>query len=205
MNVAYLYCIEFPNRKKYIGMARHPWNRFAEHKRQARIGSMLPVHRAIRKYGEESISLTILLEGSRSYIQLMEIKTIEEFQTKSHAKGYNITNGGDGGTLGLKASDVTKRKMSLAHKGRRQRPEWIAKRTGKQVGSRRSDESRKRMSEGQRKRVRRPEENERLRTVRKGAVFTSEHRAKLRESALAREAQKRQTVNMVNGRTDSPR
>lgn len=90
-----LYEIRFPNGKKYIGISTDARRRFVAHKQRARRGSMLPVHCAIRKYGELNIAHRVLCVGERDYIAALEIRAIEAFGTCDNTKGYNITLGGD--------------------------------------------------------------------------------------------------------------
>jgi len=86
-----LYCLEFPNKKRYIGISKNSKKRFMGHCK----GTGLPVNDAIRKYGKESVCLSILVVGNKSYISDLEIKAIDKFKSRSHFFGYNISHGGD--------------------------------------------------------------------------------------------------------------
>lgn len=182
----YVYELNFPNGKKYTGISIHPARRFREHIAEALRGSELPVHRAIRKYGSDSIRQTVLLKADRQYCQRIEVLLIEI------CKGYNSSTGGEESPmLGLTHTASTKKRMSDAHKGIRQSHEWVQKRTSTQIGKRRSDESRKRMSDGQKRRIRTPEELARMSIISKQRKSTPEWREKLRLAANARYARLR--------------
>lgn len=183
-----LYCITFRNGKTYIGIAFNPKARWAEHKRQARIGTDHPLYNAMRKYPGEAI-FDVLYAGGDEEVMEMEISAIFHLQSDRHANGYNISMGGDLGSTGLKASEATRQKMSRARKGMKQTPEWTRRRADTQIGARRSDESREKMSAGQKRRVRTPEELGRMREMAKKAALlrqTPEYREKCRQSALRR-------------------
>lgn len=84
------------NQKSYIGITNNPKRRFNEHRYAARIGSMYPIHAAMRKHGINQFEFEILF-GSRDqkYIhEEMEKHFIIQYDSKKH--GYNCTDGGEG-------------------------------------------------------------------------------------------------------------
>lgn len=115
MNTLFLYRILFPNGKVYFGISTKPKNRFRQHKQDARNGSDCPLHRALRKYGVESIKLQVLVQGSKEYIQNLEVTAIRYFQTFDIVYGYNVH---PGGTLGTMLNPMVAAKVSAALKGR---------------------------------------------------------------------------------------
>lgn len=83
--------------KSYIGLTKvgmsRRWN---QHTHDARKGSRLHFHNAIRLYGENDWVHTILEEGIESLIKAneLELQYIKEYNT--FEDGYNLTIGGDG-------------------------------------------------------------------------------------------------------------
>ncbi len=113
------------NDKKYVGITRCGVSRrFNEHLSAARNGSRKILHCAIRKYGAENFSYTILeseiaerdiCEKERYYIALHDT-----YYKNRH--GYNMTIGGNG-TIGYVFTKEVRAKISLANKGRVYTPE----------------------------------------------------------------------------------
>ena len=93
-----IYCIENTvNHKKYVGQTsvgvRARWTR---HRIEARNGSMFHLHAAIRKYGPELFSITLLeTVASRESANSAEMRYIHLLDTYGTATGYNETRGGD--------------------------------------------------------------------------------------------------------------
>ncbi len=103
------------NGKRYVGMTgkdvRRRWggNGCAYTKSQY-------FAKAIAKYGWENIKHEILFTGlSKEEAEKKEIELITMYDLTNHSKGYNIAHGG-GGTVGVKASEETRRKLSISHK-----------------------------------------------------------------------------------------
>lgn len=97
----YLYQIQFPNKKLYIGLTVNPSRRWKKHRALASMGHDLPVYQAMRKYGIDNIKFVVIKEGPLDEIKQLEIDTISELKTciPVHGKrwGYNISLGGDTG------------------------------------------------------------------------------------------------------------
>ncbi|EHT1484387.1 GIY-YIG nuclease family protein [Salmonella enterica] len=89
------------NQKAYIGITtRDPIDRWWEHCNSAQNGSEYFVHQAIRKYGEESFSVQVLVQTwSPENLKELEIQLIKDHSTHMSEKGYNKTWGGDGATF----------------------------------------------------------------------------------------------------------
>jgi hypothetical protein len=68
----------------------------------------------------------------------MEPHFILEYKTFSE-NGYNMTPGGDGKRLGSKESDMTRKKKSLSHMGKKHTPEHIRNNVESRKGYKHSD------------------------------------------------------------------
>jgi group I intron endonuclease len=104
------------NGNVYVGKTMvSPHVRWLHHNTMARHGSQAPVHAAIRKYGADSFSLTVVdeAETSRS-LNAKERRYIKMF--KREGRSYNATLGGDG-VLGAVRSVESCLKASLALSG----------------------------------------------------------------------------------------
>jgi group I intron endonuclease len=119
------------NGKIYIGQTiRTSKVRFYYHAR-----SNYPIGMAIRKYGMESFEISILDEASsQDSLNEKEVFWIKKLKSKSQ-RGYNSTDGGEGSS-GFKASNKTRKKISIATRGKNN-PRW---------GVKVSDETKRRMS-----------------------------------------------------------
>lgn len=98
--MAYIYVITNKiNQKQYVGKTEHidPVLRFKEHIResQKKRSDNRPFHRALRKYGAENFSFSVLEEVNSSEASHREIYWISELNTYG-SSGYNATKGGDG-------------------------------------------------------------------------------------------------------------
>jgi len=112
------------NGKWYVGKTKGSLNaRWRRHVRDAskRVGRFVKFHNAIRKYGQTSFvvsTLTLVLTKEQSCEA--EKYWISFFKSNIDEFGYNMTLGGEG-TEGFHQtfSDETKRRMSLAHSGKK--------------------------------------------------------------------------------------
>jgi len=95
MSTYYLYVLEFPNNKEYVGISNNASQRLKRHIIKYNSGSSLPVHRAIRKYGADNIKQRILCIGDREYIADLEVAMISAKKTRNRLFGYNVSLGGD--------------------------------------------------------------------------------------------------------------
>jgi len=114
----YVYCIYFPNGKKYIGQTtRDISNRLYEHINSSKNGSTLLVHKSIRKYGENHI----ICEEIDTALNIDELNKLEKHYIQElntyyeNKEGYNMTLGGDN-LVGYIFTEQDKIKMSSARK-----------------------------------------------------------------------------------------
>ena len=66
------------NRRFYIGSSIDIDTRWKQHKRNAKLGSMYPIHTAIRKYGIDSFELIVIQECSKSELLIIEQDWLDE-------------------------------------------------------------------------------------------------------------------------------
>ena len=134
------------NGKQYVGIAVDFERRCREH--ISGHGSKI-VCQAIQKYGIDNLTFEVWYEGDEQWIKALEHRAILALGTCAPS-GYNLTFGGEG-SLGWRASEETRRKMSEAHKGKR-------------LGSH-SEETRRKISEARKGKKCSPEEAARLREL----------------------------------------
>lgn len=154
------------NGKRYVGLTKHDLDtRWNQHTKDAFRGSSQPLHRAIRKYGEdEFVRAKIDMGESEEHLRILEKYWIETLGTFG-SSGYNATRGGDG-VLGLKHSDDTRRRMGESRKGERNHnygkswgrsgpfpEETKRKMSAAAMGRTHTAETRKKISESQFKKV----------------------------------------------------
>lgn len=119
------------NDKVYIGKTNNPSERWSDHKKIAKAGSINKsfsvVHSAIRKYGEDNFEFLILekiehenLAFDRESYWISEYKS--NIQKYGDQFGYNLTDGGEGWS-GRKHTEFSKMKMSEYKKAHPNSPE----------------------------------------------------------------------------------
>lgn len=123
--VVYLHTA--PNGKKYIGITSqkpiYRWNNGNGYKQ------CTLMWRAICKYGWENFKHEILFVGlSKHEAEQKEVELISQYRSNDKRHGYNIENGGN--AVG-KISEETKRKISLAEKGKKMSEEAKLKMRGR--------------------------------------------------------------------------
>ena len=110
--------INLHNNKIYIGQTTKKLRqRKNEHYTKAYKRNLnYKFHNALRKYGWNSFIWEILEEVDSINANDRETFWISKFKSKDC--GYNMTDGGDRGTLGRKCTEETKRKISIANTGK---------------------------------------------------------------------------------------
>lgn len=185
-SVGHIYCVTcLPTGKLYFGQTVTPiGDRWVRHLSSSKKGSNHKFHRAIRKYDAENFIVEEVLTVSaptkeilKKKLDYVEMRLIKRFNTK--IDGYNSTDGGDKGTVGLKMSEEAKKKISEAKRRENLSAEQRKKLSESKIGKKNpfyhrthSEDSRKRISEKKRG------ENHHF----FGKKFTDEHRKKLSEA-----------------------
>lgn len=109
--MGYIYCITSPSGKRYIGQTiRNPHKRYKEHCK-AQSGCLLLIN-AIKKYGESSIKMEILLEINDYLLDIYEERFIAFYNT-IEPFGYNIRKGGSTSVF----SEESRNRMRLSKLG----------------------------------------------------------------------------------------
>lgn len=110
------------NGKLYVGKTRmtlrRRWN---AHCFNAKNGSHIVLHCAIRKYGADNFDVREICRcDNPEELNQIEIAEISRLRSNEYHNGYNRTIGGDnGGSFkGMRHSEATKLKMSERHKGK---------------------------------------------------------------------------------------
>lgn len=110
----FVYKHLFPNKKMYIGITsqkpKKRWSGGHGYK------TSVLMDNAIKKYGWQNIKHIILYQNlTKKEAEKIEMKLIKKYKTNQRKYGYNIANGGK--CIGMH-SDLTKQKLSKAHKGK---------------------------------------------------------------------------------------
>lgn len=139
-----IYCLTFPNNKKYIGQTIQPLEqRLKQHHRS---NDCTALYNAINKY--KSYNIEVLLEINNELLDFYEIKFINLYNTIC-PYGYNIRDGGSRG----KFCEITKIKMSNSRKGKTHLPETIEKIKNSNIGKVLSETTKGLISESKKKSV----------------------------------------------------
>ena len=171
------------NNKCYIGKTTRDAvkTRIRDHLRGK--GSQ-PVKDAIEKYGQDAFTYEILHDGIiPEFLAALEIESIAKFNTIA-PQGYNLTKGGEG----CSPSEVTRQKISQAHKGKTLSAETRRKISKAGKGRKHSPETRRRMSDAQKGKTpwkdkkHSPETRRKISESNKGKDFSPEHRRKISQS-----------------------
>lgn len=118
MNV---YCLYFPNGKRYVGIESNSGQRIRYHMSgyTQKGKSIQMVTRAILKYGGESIAWRYLFKNCDVLFgKKMERFFIKLFDTQNPSCGYNYLPGGECERLGIKLTEEHKKKIGLSQKGK---------------------------------------------------------------------------------------
>lgn len=101
-----VYCLTFPDGKKYIGMSRQDlrrrWRHGDGYKGQ-------PVNEAIIKYGWEKVKHEVLYDGlTKEEAEEKEKELIKLYQTQTN--GYNVEEGGDSSPMAEESKEKLREK-----------------------------------------------------------------------------------------------
>lgn len=104
-----IYCIDFPNGKKYIGLSKNVYERVKNHIWCSNNRCLQTVDFAIKKYGFEGCSFRLLEECEENFLEEKEVFWIRKLNTFADFDfGYNMTSGGNSNRV---VSEETKKKQ----------------------------------------------------------------------------------------------
>lgn len=178
-----IYKYTFPNGKIYIGKTKTSIEVRAG-SNGIRYGTNTLVGRAIHKYGWDNVKKEILYSNlSKEWANNLERLLIAQLNSTNRMVGYNLTNGGDGGTsLGHTVSESTRKKIgeknSVSLKGRILPPEVRVKISIANTGHVVTDETR-----------------QKIRTANLGKHHSEETRKKLSEYNCMRNEETKQKIS----------
>jgi group I intron endonuclease len=156
MFIGFIYKIEFPNGKYYIGQTTDSLEqRKKGHKQSAKNGITYCVYNALRKYNMIDTFDLIEIDTADTLEELNEKEKryiIEYNSYYMNGRGYNMTHGGDG-TNGYVYTDEVKQKMSENAKKAKRTPEGKQKSSAAQTKRYKNIEERKKHCERMKKRV----------------------------------------------------
>ena len=112
-----VYMHLFPNGKRYIGITgQKPTARWRVNGNGYKPQGLM--WKAITKYGWENIQHIIIAENlTVKQAGELEKTLIAQYKTNNKDYGYNQSIGGENAPIGVKRSDETRLKLSIAHKG----------------------------------------------------------------------------------------
>ena len=174
MNV---YCLYFPNGKRYVGVEGKTGTRIAAHRSTARPTRQLTPHsqlvaKALRKFGWGKIKWRYLMMGvSQDTALAIEAFLISFHKLQDKRRGYNVAAGGEKYRRGFKASEETRKKHSDSMKAQNRKM---------------SDEQKARFGEFSRTRVRTQEERDKIAASLTGRKRSDEAIRKHREKMTGR-------------------
>lgn len=116
--------------KYYVGRDKNvtsKWNRWKQHRYEAKKGCNFYVHKALREIGIDQFVFEIITEAY-SFNELINLEKLWIIALRAHdpAHGYNMTIGGEGAGYGHLSVEVRKeigRRISESNTGRKQSPE----------------------------------------------------------------------------------
>lgn len=138
---------------------------------------------AIQKYGWDGFEHEVIADNlTKKQACELERKYIAKFNTTDDRYGYNLSDGGESGSSGIKQSEETKAKKSAKLKGRQFSEEHRRKLSEKAKGRTFSDETLRKMSDAKKGRKLSKEHRQHMSEAHKGRKMSESAKNKLRES-----------------------
>lgn len=167
------------NGKVYVGSAVNLRRRFTQHRHSLRKDKhhSIKLQRSWNKHGENRFIFSVI-EHVTEKEKLIDREQFWMDKLDVFNVGYN-TEPMAGNSLGVKHSEEARKNMSLAHIGKKQSPEMIAKRVAKLVGRKDSLETRQKKSNAMRGIKKSKDFCLQMSIARKGIKLSPEHRKKI--------------------------
>ena len=175
------------NGKSYIGQTVYdsPKKRWNTHMNNCKNDKHQEhLYRAIRKDGIENFEMSIIYTCNKEELSELECKFIKEYNTFGNM-GYNMTSGGEG-RRDCKASEETKRKISLAGKGRVPTEETRKKLSLANMGHKCTEETREKIRKTSTRVVKKAETIEKHKVALSKRIIKDSTREKLRKNMLGK-------------------
>lgn len=135
--------------KVYVGKTINYRKRMSHYRRLHCI-SQPKLYRALKCHGWKNFSSKVIDKAEDvDSLNLLERHYIKFYDCYGNDRGYNLTEGGEGGEL----TEEIKKKMSDSHKGKKFSEEHKKKMSVSRMGIIYSEETRKKMSESQKKKA----------------------------------------------------
>ena len=209
-----VYCItNTRSGLRYVGSAAWSFaKRWSKHKTDLRrnVHSNQRLQNVFNKYGAESLVFTVLRYCEPEECLHFEQLFMDHFESTNKALGYNMAPKA-GHTRGMKMSEATKRKMSLAKRGKHTQPlsaetkaRISAALTGR-TGPPQSDETRKKQSLAKLGKPKSLEAREKMSAAKKGRRQSDEVIARQAESRRGRKASQEHRDNISRALKGKPK
>ena len=185
------------NNKSYIGQTVYdnPSRRWNVHKNNYRKDKHQEyLYRSIRKHGIENFEFSVICKCSNGELSEMESKYIAEFKTFGKL-GYNMTSGGEG-TSNREVSEETRKKLSIAGKGRFTSEETRKKLAIASTGRIYSQETREKLRKAATKVIKKSETIEKIKIALHERVIKDSTREKLRNNMLGKPKSAEHVINL---------
>lgn len=178
------------NGKQYVGMtARGVALRWSEH---VNCAGKQPwaLSRSMGKHGVANFTVRVIdTASSLEELNAKEIHWINLLATRAPS-GYNVTEGGLGGTPGMKLTPEHRAKISASQKGKRLSPEHVAQIKARNTGRRHTPEALAKMSAWPRP-AWTAERRSKLSKTLTGRKLSPEHRAKMCGKQVSQETREK--------------
>lgn len=179
----------------YVGWTTNPTVRWKRHVVRARNGWRGRFYSAMRKYGADSFTFTVVESWPSETDALSSEAWLIGYLRAIGARLYNMSDGGEG-TSGRRHTDEAKSKMSAAARSRPPMTEaQRLKMSAANTGRKHTNESRRKISESQRGRT----------SVWKGKKIPDEIKENMVEGALRRWEREPDTMLTAGGKTQGLR
>lgn len=182
------------NKKVYIGQHKGDF-------KEKYLGSGFYLRRAILKYGESNFSIRVIgIASSKIELDAMEVDLIAQYRAVlGRDSVYNITRGGESGS-GPRSAEARK-KIRDALKGNSNRPPGpCTEETKRRIslankGRRRTAESRKKMSDSAKREGATGERGRRVAKALRGRKLPEQHKANIKKAMLTMFAVRRKVFS----------